>query len=104
LARSEADQNIVPHNLDLLALLWCHHCLEIIHSDQCIGYILKYCSKTLIFTQWVLWSMKDVKLAKTSNWNIMPRQGCVRRWNASPKFVVVGVIIWARPSDCSKSI
>jgi hypothetical protein len=44
-ARSEADQNIVPQNLDLLALLRCHHYLEIIQCDQCIGYILKYCSK-----------------------------------------------------------
>jgi hypothetical protein len=46
LARSEAHQNIVPDNLDLLTLLRCHHCLEMIHSDQCIGYILKYCSKS----------------------------------------------------------
>jgi hypothetical protein len=44
-ARSEADRYIVPHNLELLALLRCHHCLEVIHSSQCIGYILKYCSK-----------------------------------------------------------
>jgi hypothetical protein len=38
---------MVTHNLELLTLLQCHYCLEIIHSDQCIGYILKYCSKKL---------------------------------------------------------
>jgi hypothetical protein len=29
----------------LLAYFWCHHCLEVIHSEQSIGYVLKYCSK-----------------------------------------------------------
>jgi hypothetical protein len=44
-ALSDDDQNIVPRKLDLLALFRCHHCLELIHSHQCIGYILKYLSK-----------------------------------------------------------
>jgi hypothetical protein len=43
--RSEVDQDIVPHNLELLTLFRCHHYLEVIHSEKCIGYILKYCSK-----------------------------------------------------------
>jgi hypothetical protein len=44
-ARSEGEENIVPHNPEILAAFRCHHCLEVIHSDQCIGYVLKYCSK-----------------------------------------------------------
>jgi hypothetical protein len=44
-ARSQVDQNMVPQNLELLALFRCHHCLELFHSDQFIGYVLKYCSK-----------------------------------------------------------
>jgi hypothetical protein len=37
--------NIVPHNLSLLASFRAHHCLEVIHSELCIGYVLKYCAK-----------------------------------------------------------
>jgi hypothetical protein len=39
------EDNIVLHNPLLLAYFRCHHCLEVIHSKQCIGYVLKYCSK-----------------------------------------------------------
>jgi hypothetical protein len=42
---SKVDRDIVTHNLKLLALFRCHHCLEVIQSEKCIGYILKYCSK-----------------------------------------------------------
>jgi hypothetical protein len=35
----------VPHNPSLLASFRAHHCLEVIHSEQCIGYVLKYCAK-----------------------------------------------------------
>jgi hypothetical protein len=45
MARDEAERNVVPHNPAILAAFRCHHCLEVIHSDQCIGYVLKYCSK-----------------------------------------------------------
>jgi hypothetical protein len=44
-ARDKDEENVVPHNPEILAAFRCHHCLETIHSDQCIGYILKYCSK-----------------------------------------------------------
>jgi hypothetical protein len=44
-AQSATDQNIVPVNLKRFAWSRYHHCLEVIHSDQCIGYILKYCSQ-----------------------------------------------------------
>jgi hypothetical protein len=37
--------NIVPHNPSLLASFRTHHCPEIIHSEQYIGYALKYCTK-----------------------------------------------------------
>jgi hypothetical protein len=37
--------NIVSHNLLLLAFFRAHHCLEVIHSKQCIRYVLKYCAK-----------------------------------------------------------
>jgi hypothetical protein len=43
--RNAEEVNVVPHNPRILALFRCHHCLEVIHSDQCIGYVLKYCSK-----------------------------------------------------------
>ena len=45
LARNEDERLIVPHNLLLLCLLRSHSCLELISSNQSIGYILKYCSK-----------------------------------------------------------
>jgi hypothetical protein len=38
-ARDAQEGNIVPHNLLLLAYFRCHHCLEVIHSEQCIGYV-----------------------------------------------------------------
>jgi hypothetical protein len=37
--------NIVPHNPSLLGSFRAHHCCEVIHSEQCIGYVLKYCVK-----------------------------------------------------------
>jgi hypothetical protein len=36
---------IVRHSPLRLANFRCHHCLKVIHSEQCIGYVLKYCSK-----------------------------------------------------------
>jgi hypothetical protein len=37
--------NIVLHNPSLLESFRAHHCLEVIHSEQCAGYVLKYCAK-----------------------------------------------------------
>lgn len=45
LARNDNERMIVPFNLEMLALLRCHQCLEPFLSDQCIAYILKYCTK-----------------------------------------------------------
>jgi hypothetical protein len=39
------ERNIMPHNPLLLASFRAHHCFEVIHSEQCIGYVLKYCAK-----------------------------------------------------------
>jgi hypothetical protein len=44
-ARDAEEGNIVPRNPLLLASFQAHHCLEVIHSEQCIGYVLKYCAK-----------------------------------------------------------
>jgi hypothetical protein len=44
-ARDAEEGNIVPQNPSLLASFRAHHCLEVIHSEQSIGYILKYCTK-----------------------------------------------------------
>jgi hypothetical protein len=44
-ARDDQENFIVPHNPSLLAYFRCHHCLEVIHSEQCIGYVLKHCSQ-----------------------------------------------------------
>jgi hypothetical protein len=44
-ARDAEKGNIVPHNLSLLASFRAHHCLEVIHSELCIGYVLKDCAK-----------------------------------------------------------
>jgi hypothetical protein len=41
-ARGDQEILIVPHDHLLLAYFWCHYCLEAIHSEQCIGYVLKY--------------------------------------------------------------
>jgi hypothetical protein len=38
------ESEIVAHNPRILALFRCHHCLEILHSDQAIGYVLEYCT------------------------------------------------------------
>jgi hypothetical protein len=45
LGRDEEKQNVVPHSNELLAASRFHHCLEMTHSDQCIGYVLKGCYK-----------------------------------------------------------
>ena len=58
-ARGENEVMIVPHNPILLTYLRSHHCLEIISSDQCIGYILKYCTKNSDFSKI---DMKPVRL------------------------------------------
>ena len=58
-ARSENEVMIVPHNSLLLTYLRSHHCLEVISSDQCIGYILKYCTKNSDFSKI---DMKPVRL------------------------------------------
>jgi hypothetical protein len=44
-ARDTQEGNTVPRHPLLLAYFRCHHCLEAIHSEQYIGYVLKYCSK-----------------------------------------------------------
>jgi hypothetical protein len=44
-AREKVEENVVIHNPEILAAFRCHHCLEVIHSHQCIGHVLKYCSK-----------------------------------------------------------
>jgi hypothetical protein len=44
-ARDAEEGNIVPHNPSLLASFRAHHCLEVIHLEQCIGYALKYWAK-----------------------------------------------------------
>jgi hypothetical protein len=41
-ARDAEEGNFVPRNPLLLASVRAHHCLEVIHSEQCIGYVLKY--------------------------------------------------------------
>jgi hypothetical protein len=44
-SRDLEEGNIVPHNPSLLASFRAHHCLKVIHSKQCLGYILKYYAK-----------------------------------------------------------
>jgi hypothetical protein len=44
-ARGAEKGNIVPHNPSLLASFRVPHCLEVIHSEKCIRYVLKYCAK-----------------------------------------------------------
>jgi hypothetical protein len=44
-ARDSEEGNIVFYNLSLLATFRAHHCLEVLHSEQCVGYVLKYCVK-----------------------------------------------------------
>jgi hypothetical protein len=44
-ARDAEEGNVVPHTPLLLASFRAYHCLEVIHSEQCIGYVLKYCAK-----------------------------------------------------------
>jgi hypothetical protein len=43
--RGENDGRIVSHNLQIFALFCCHHCLEVINSEQCVVYVLKYGAK-----------------------------------------------------------
>jgi hypothetical protein len=43
-ARDAEKGNIMPHNPLFLASFRAHHCLELIHSEQCIAYVLKYCA------------------------------------------------------------
>jgi hypothetical protein len=56
-ARDAEEGNIMPHNSLLLVSFRAHHCLEVIHLEQCIGYVLKYCAKNSD-TGWI--SLKNV--------------------------------------------
>jgi hypothetical protein len=47
-ARDAEEQDIVPDNPSLLASFRAHHCVEVIHSEQWIGYVLKYAQRILI--------------------------------------------------------
>jgi hypothetical protein len=44
-ARDAEEGNIVLHGPSLLASFRVHRCLKIIHSEQCIGCVLKYYAK-----------------------------------------------------------
>jgi hypothetical protein len=44
-ARAAEEGNIVPQDSSLLASFRARHCLEVIHSEQYIGYVLKYCAQ-----------------------------------------------------------
>jgi hypothetical protein len=44
-ARDAEEGNIVFHNPSLLASPRAQRCLEVIQTEQCIGYIFKYCTK-----------------------------------------------------------
>jgi hypothetical protein len=50
-ARDAEEGNIIPRNPSLLASFRAHACLKVIHSEQCIGYLLKYWIKRL---NWVI--------------------------------------------------
>jgi hypothetical protein len=39
-ARDAEEGNIVPQNPSLLAFFRADYCLEVIHSEQCIGFVL----------------------------------------------------------------
>jgi hypothetical protein len=43
--RDTQETDIIRHNPLLLAYFRCHHFLDIIHSESCIGYVLDYCTK-----------------------------------------------------------
>jgi hypothetical protein len=42
-ARGDEEMHFIPHDHLLLAYFRCHYVLDVIHSGQCIGYVLKYC-------------------------------------------------------------
>jgi hypothetical protein len=44
-AHDSREIEIVPPNPLILAYFRCHPCLEVIHSDQCIGYVPTNCSR-----------------------------------------------------------
>jgi hypothetical protein len=44
-AQDAEEGNIMTYNPSLLASFRAHHCLKVIHSEQCIGDVLKYCAK-----------------------------------------------------------
>jgi hypothetical protein len=44
-ARGPDEVNIVTHNPTILDRFPGHHCLEVIHSNRAIAYVLKYCTK-----------------------------------------------------------
>jgi hypothetical protein len=47
-ARDADEGNIVPHNPSLLTPFRAHHYLEVINSEQCIGYVLKIAQRILM--------------------------------------------------------
>jgi hypothetical protein len=82
--QSEADQNINPHSLQLLSLFRCHHCLEVIHCKQSIGYVLKYCSKKSDVHPIATVVYEGAEISSNQPCNTMRLREYRRQWNASP--------------------
>jgi hypothetical protein len=66
--RNAEEVNVVSHNPRILALFRCHHCSEVIHSDQCVGYVLKYCSKNSdegqVFLEKVMYEGREINRSR----------------------------------------
>jgi hypothetical protein len=124
-ARDDHEANIVPHNALLLAYFRCHHCLEVVYSEQCIGYILKYYSKhsdaRRILVQNVLYEGHSVskvdKLQYHAATSVSSASECFAgicgywRHHMKPIVVILGihlpgkkVVLTASPADALKKV
>jgi hypothetical protein len=90
-ARDTQETTFVPQNPLLLAYFRCHHRLGIIHSEQSIGYVLKYWSENSdarrIYVQNALYGGHSVTRSDK-----LLQLGFSLPLNASLAFVDIGVI------------
>jgi hypothetical protein len=53
LRRNKEEGSVVPHNPTILASFRCHRCLEIIHSEQCIGSEFDHLTSTEYYARYI---------------------------------------------------
>jgi hypothetical protein len=94
-ARDEPEQNVVLHNPEILAAFRCHHCLDVVHSDHCIGYVLRIAPRLLTMAR----SRRSMYGTRADQSVALKDRGISRQLaypqgvSLSPEFAVIGALI-----------